>query len=303
MLICQVARVVKQTDTKLTSHTSILVRHFCLGIDDSPVKRQKRTLREWRKMPEREPTFLGLFDRSAIEPKAKKDISFGNPERGETVEFNFANLKRRFFETTLEFKKVNQKFEPERLKILGADLAAAHFLIFRGGKVKFFGKTEWMMSDEGYANLPKSFDARYILDGIDCSGMELYYEGFLNLENLTRVKWASFKNNPVFDEWCLDRIVGHMPRLEYLNVSDCPKLDERGLECLYKLFNLKTLIVTNHHKSAAFELTCLMLEDCNPNLKCEILEPGQESNLPDIEAISKTESDTKIKCESETEVK
>ncbi|XP_033212641.1 distal membrane-arm assembly complex protein 2 [Belonocnema kinseyi] len=293
MFIRKAARFAEKADPKSTSLTPIL-RHFCLRIDDSPVKRQERKLRQWRKMPDRSPqSFLALWDKSAMAPKAKRDRSFGNLERGEEIDFSIAGIKRFFAEAKVDFKKDNQKFIKERLEILGADLAAAHFLLFRGGKVRFRGHTAWM-KPEDYPHLPTVFDAKYILDAIDCTGMELFYEGLLNLENLTRVKWVSFRGNPVFDEWCLDRIVGQMPRLEYLDVSDCPKLNERGLEALYKLFNLKTLIVTNHQKSAAFELTCMMLGDCNPNLNYEILEPGEESKLSVFEAQSKRETEAKV---------
>lgn len=161
MFIRKAARLAEKPDPKLTSLTPI-VRHFCLGIDESPVKRQERKLRQWRKMPDRGPqSFLGLWDRSAMAPKAKRDTSFGNPERGEEMELSFAGVKKFFAEAKIDFKKDNQKFIKERLEILGADLAAAHFLLFRGGKVKFRGHTNWMKEEE-YPNLPTAFDARYI---------------------------------------------------------------------------------------------------------------------------------------------
>lgn len=278
MLVRQVSHITGKTDIKLTKCLNgVLTRFLCLKLDDTPVKRQERKLREWRKMPDRSPkTFLGMWDKSTLEPQAKKDTSFHDPEDNKgDMDYSIANLKHILAQTKLDYAIDQQKYIPERLEILGSDLGAAHFLLYRGGKVKFRSETEWREGEATIMDLPNVFDARYILSAIDCSGLELYYEGMLNFENLTRVKWASFKGNPVLNEWCLDRIVGQMPCLEYLDVSECPKLDERGLEALYKLFRLKTLIVTNHHKSPALELTCMMLEDCNPNLECQVLQPGE----------------------------
>ncbi|XP_043484140.1 distal membrane-arm assembly complex protein 2 [Leptopilina heterotoma] len=282
MIIKQLLRTIEKSDLKYKYYNHVISRCYCIDLTEGPAKRQEKKLRQWQKEPDKSPkSIFSLLDRTQS-PNAKKDRkpedgSFFNPIRGEEPDYSFRALRENYAKSIKEVEKEEQKYIPARLNILGSDLGVAHFVIFRGGRVKFRHKEKWYqkIDDKQPEDLPEKFDARFIAAAIDCTDMKLYYEGLLNFENLTRVKWLSFRGNPVFDEWCLDRVVGQIPCVEYLDVSNCPKLNERGLEALYKLFYLKKLIVTNYEDSVAFELTCLMLEDCNPNLECIILKPGE----------------------------
>lgn len=65
---------------------------------------------------------------------------------------------------------------------MGADLAAAHFLVHRGAKVKFVGKDKWFERPKGLwgsVDLPRHKEPGYYLEAIDASDMELLFEGFL----------------------------------------------------------------------------------------------------------------------------
>jgi len=161
---------------------------------------------------------------------------------------------------------------------LGADLATAHFLVHRGGRVKFRGDDYWTERNEkGSYQLPNKYDPHYVLEAVDINGFDLHYEGLSNLCGLTKLKWLSLKDCKNIDDWGLDKISSEFPELEHLDISGCEKITERGLESLYRMFNLKKLIVTNYNKSIAFELSCFMLEDCIPGLTCEILIPKEKS--------------------------
>ncbi|XP_011254274.1 distal membrane-arm assembly complex protein 2 [Camponotus floridanus] len=211
---------------------------------------------------------------------AKKDpekpenvMWFSAKERKET-DFSFINFSKWLEHKIVTYHKHNQRFIPERHEVLGTDLAAAHFIVFRGGRVKFKGNTYWVKKDEkGSYDLPNIYDHHYILEAVDASKVNLYYEGLSNLCGLNKLKWLSLKDSENIDDWGLDKISAEFPELEYLDISGCKNITERGLESLYRMINLKTLIVTNHYKSVAFELTCFMLEDCMPNLTCEIYIP------------------------------
>ena len=76
---------------------------------------------------------------------------------------------------------------PQRAKMLGSDLAAAHFVAFRGGKVKFQGQDEWHAmeknSDE-LPTLPRFYDPNWKTEALDCAGMKLVYEGLPNMSIL-----------------------------------------------------------------------------------------------------------------------
>lgn len=63
-----------------------------------------------------------------------------------------------------------QRFIPRRHGILGPDLATAHFITFRFGKVKFQGYEKWW---EDYETLPQQFKPAFILDKVDATGDNL----------------------------------------------------------------------------------------------------------------------------------
>lgn len=161
-----------------------------------------------------------------------------------------------------------QTYLPERSQQLGSDLAAAHFIVYRGGAVKFYGENRWIKADDfGNYSLPVHYDGSKVLEAIDCSKMEIYYEGLSNLKDLKRLQWLSFQDCETVDDWCLDRI-SYLFRdtVVYLDLRDCPNYTWRGLGALYKMNKLKILYVDDIQLSRSFELTCLMLQDVNPSL-------------------------------------
>lgn len=62
----------------------------------------------------------------------------------------------------------SQLFTPDRHGILGPDLATAHFICFRRGKVKFVGYDNWWFD---HATLPKQYDPLYLIEKIDATGV------------------------------------------------------------------------------------------------------------------------------------
>lgn len=165
-----------------------------------------------------------------------------------------------------------QTYLPQRSQMLGCELAAAHFIVYRGGAVKFFGEDRWIRKDSfGKYSLPVHYDDSKVVEALDCSDMELYYEGFSNLRDLKRLQWLSFQNCETIDDWCLDRI-SHLYRdsLVYLDLRDCPNYTFRGLGALYKMNQLKILLVDDIQLNRSFEMTCLMLQDLNPSLDIRV---------------------------------
>ncbi|XP_011161841.1 distal membrane-arm assembly complex protein 2 [Solenopsis invicta] len=193
------------------------------------------------------------------------------------TDFSLGTIMKWYRYHKVQYNKTSQAFNPERHEILGANLATAHFLVHRGGRVRFKGNSYWTERDEkGRYQLPNTYDPSYVLEAVDINGFDLHYEGLSNLCGLMKLKWLSLKDCKNIDDWGLDKISAEFPKLEYLDISGCEKITERGLECLYRMTNLKKLIVTNHYKTVAFELACFMLEDCIPGLTCEILIPDKK---------------------------
>lgn len=227
---------------------------------------------KWRKN-ERD----AVTPRDGDDPEKPKRFFWFPTAAPKESDFSLINVVKWLKYHKTEFTKCSQSFDPERHEILGADLATAHFLVYRGGRVRFKGNSYWTERDEkGSYQLPNTYDPYYIIEAVDVNGFDMYYEGLSNLCGLMKLKWLSLKDCKNIDDWGLDKISAEFPELEYLDISGCEKITERGLECLYRMTNLKKLIVTNHHKSVSFELSCFMLEDCTPGLTCEILTPEEE---------------------------
>lgn len=70
------------------------------------------------------------------------------------------------------------RFRKDRVAALGFDLAAAHFIVHRGGKVRFKGSQEWTQQneDEKY-DLPGHYNENLVIEAIDASETNILYEG------------------------------------------------------------------------------------------------------------------------------
>ncbi|XP_014211842.1 distal membrane-arm assembly complex protein 2 [Copidosoma floridanum] len=193
------------------------------------------------------------------------------------IEFSTRGIKKFLQNKSVESMINAQSYKEDNVKFMGSDIAAAQFVLLHDGKVKFKHSEKWMgASRRDFELLPSVFDPNYIITQIDLSDVEIFYEGLENFKNCPRIKTAIFQRSPLFDEWFADRISHLFPSLEYLDLTDCPKVNERALEAFYRFSTLKTLIVTNNNKSSAFELSCMMLEDVVPGLTVKILEPNEE---------------------------
>jgi len=108
----------------------------------------------------------------------------------------------------------------------------------------------------------------FFIEAIDASESVLIYEGFQNLRNLVFLKYLDLSYCPYLDSWVLDRISGeYKDSLEYLDISGCPDIDWNGLECLWRLKKLKTLVLYDMDHVKDLPLLCLMLLDIFPGLE------------------------------------
>ncbi|XP_050311847.1 distal membrane-arm assembly complex protein 2 [Anthonomus grandis grandis] len=160
-----------------------------------------------------------------------------------------------------------QQYIPERHNILGPELAAAHFIVYRGGAVKFHDENKWIKAIDGHYELPDRYKKGMHLQAIDCTDMNLRYEGLDNLRNLKNLEWLSFNSCKHIDDWCLDVITNVFSHsLLYLDLRNCFKVTERGLGAVYKMPHLKVLYLDDLLKDTRYEMTCLLLEELNPQL-------------------------------------
>lgn len=166
-------------------------------------------------------------------------------------------------------EKQNQKFIPERVAALGANLAAVHFFSYRSCLVRLKDSNEWIRGDITTLKLPDHYVDGYFVEAIDCSNFHhngIRYEGLENLRSLNFLKWLSLKNSKHVDVWCLDRIAGYCGRtLEYLDISGC-QLCVGSIIALARLRALKVLIVTDPGNDVTLQAALSMLEEENPKL-------------------------------------
>lgn len=180
------------------------------------------------------------------------------------------------------YKEYVEKEQYKKYILAGPDLAAAKYVIECSGKIRFKNHNEWIdkTKKNELSKLPEEYDENFILEEIDFNGYPIRFEHLDFIFNLYNLRTLSFRGCKTIDDWSLDKLSAEFPKLEHLDVSECENVTERGLEALYRMPNLKKLTVTNFHGSAAFELTCFLLEDVNPYLKCEIQQP-QYKCLPE----------------------
>lgn len=231
------------------------------------IEEDKKRL-EWRVKPMDQPghfkSKLRVFDSEENAPNSLAMIV-------QPIDFSIAGLKSWWGRYQARKEKFFQQYIPERHKTLGNDLAAAHFLLFRRGKVMFVGQNEWMEvseEDEEKIPLPNRFDPSYELESIKCDNMELYYEGLENIRRLKKLKYLSFKNVKLFDDWGLDRVSGsEFNSLEVLDVSGT-KVTANGLQALYRMPSLKKFIADPQPEdNYSWHLTVSMLQEILPDLE------------------------------------
>ncbi|GLV32261.1 Nucleobindin 1 [Carabus blaptoides fortunei] len=136
------------------------------------------------------------------------------------IDLSPSAIKRWWYRKQEEKEIYMQQYIPERNQILGDDLAAAHFIVHRGGSVKFVGENVWIKQNKNFEyNLPNVYVSNKFIHSIDCSNMALHYEGLSNLKGLKKLQWLSLNNCPYMDDWCMDRISGMFENnLQYLDV-------------------------------------------------------------------------------------
>ncbi|KRZ92900.1 Protein disulfide-isomerase, partial [Trichinella sp. T8] len=158
----------------------------------------------------------------------------------------------------------DQRFLPERHLLLGPDLAAAHFIVHRGGAVKFFNDSRWhRVNNKGEYILP----GRKLPEGIDASNTALMFEGLSNLVNLEKIRFLSLKNCEYVNDWCMSQMKQFENTLEFLDLSHCSKLTADGLSALSCLKKLKYLRLEGLDQVKNIGVVAVRLEDTLPQLQ------------------------------------
>ncbi|KAL3874233.1 hypothetical protein ACJMK2_037276 [Sinanodonta woodiana] len=199
------------------------------------------------------------------------------------------------FENWIWREKVkDQEFRPQRMEILGPDLATATFIVARKGAVRFVGQDRWIRLDkDGTYALPNRKVDSFCLEAVDASGTEIMYTGLSNFVDLHHLRYLNFSNCKFFDDWCLSYLHCFENTLEFLDVSGCPEVTERGLATIHKLSKLKCLRMANLPKVKNPEFIALLLEDIMPQCTV-VLGPVTEKVLDSKQNENELQHDTRI---------
>ncbi|KAH7716797.1 Protein Y53G8AR.8, partial [Aphelenchoides avenae] len=188
---------------------------------------------------------------------------------GRYLDHSFDNIRRVREYSRFQVRQYDQRFIPERLLFLGADLAAAHFLVHRDAAVKFVGEDSWYKRDEkGRYSLPGRKIPGLHIEAIDASGTELMFEGFDNLYDLEHLRMLRLAGCPYINDWALSRVGGMFGNtLEMLDLSGCTRISAKGLYALRHLKKLQYLRLEGLDNIKDVSKTALLLEDAIPGLK------------------------------------
>ncbi|CAI9732563.1 Hypothetical predicted protein [Octopus vulgaris] len=194
------------------------------------------------------------------------------------TEYTIDELTGKLKSQMLDIEQQDQMYRPERHRILGPDLASAHFLLARGASVKFLDDDMWHRAIQNKVLLPRHKIAGMYVEGIDASNTRLMYEAFDSLVYLSKLRYLSFKNCEFIDDWCLDRFHIFSDTLEFLDLSGCPNISERGIASLHKLSKLDSLILKDLPNLKELEFVVVMLQDFHIN--CRILTSNMIEQSP-----------------------
>ena len=101
------------------------------------------------------------------------------------IQFTSYGLRKYWNELQESKLLASQAYVKERAEFLGPELATAHFVCFRGGKIRFHGQDEWIAKDpeDLFMDdlLPRYHVEHLKVESVDCSKMTLVYEGLENM--------------------------------------------------------------------------------------------------------------------------
>uniref|UniRef100_A0A8B9MXJ7 Distal membrane arm assembly complex 2-like protein n=1 Tax=Accipiter nisus TaxID=211598 RepID=A0A8B9MXJ7_9AVES len=133
--------------------------------------------------------------------------------------------------------------------------------------LRFEGQEHWIRPETRWR--PEVLRLRDVpVVALDLSGSPLTYDGLDNLVPLTRLQHLDLSGCPHLDDWALGRLHVFGNSLRELSVARCPHVTERGLATLHHLQELQRLDVAGVRVPSP-GLVRILLEEMLPG--CQIL--------------------------------
>ncbi|CAL1541622.1 unnamed protein product [Lymnaea stagnalis] len=144
--------------------------------------------------------------------------------------------ERTFWGIDVAFNKVDE----ERVKLAGADRAAAEWVLRNGGSIKW-STSSTQLSD--FNLLPSTEFENYKLEEIDLTATDVISLGFEHLKNLEDVKKIKIHSCRSVSDDSLECLAYVGSTLKFLEISNCPNITDKGLDHLIQLKKLEHLVL------------------------------------------------------------
>ncbi|GIY01244.1 ATP synthase subunit s, mitochondrial, partial [Caerostris darwini] len=125
-----------------------------------------------------------------------------------------------------------------RIKEVGADLAAAEWLLRCGASVKWKNRETWV-SD--YNLMQAEFVPQNVIEEIDATESCIMHVGFPYLKGLKHLRRIKFSKCIYIEDTCLTMLSSVKDTLLHLEVISCGNVTDKGILSLSQLKNLKYL--------------------------------------------------------------
>lgn len=155
------------------------------------------------------------------------------------------------------------KVDEDRRKLFGPDRTCAEWLLRNGAAVKFRGYPDYL---QDYNRLPLENTTLHIQE-VDATDSSIMHYGFPHFVGCKFIEKIVFDKCSYLQNEALHKLTPLQESLEYLQVSRCGDITEKGLEGLNSLSNLKTLVlfelISIKDKNSVVESLKRKLPQCN----------------------------------------
>jgi H+-transporting ATP synthase F0 complex subunit s len=136
---------------------------------------------------------------------------------------------------------ITNRPDHERIKAIGPDRSCAEWLLRCGASMRWMGQ-ETFVTD--FNRLPSGEMQSNVIEAIEAVEAGIMDVGFDHFDGCKHIRRVRFHHLPYFDDEALQLLIDKLKHsLEYLELTSCGDITDRGLTSITQLELLKTLIL------------------------------------------------------------